>query len=442
MMEPTTKLRYVPIEDLGPATRPNPIQVLSQPGGPHPEAILADAVWIRSDVEVRSATGDREILCFEKAGPRRHIFFDPAQTRAAIVTCGGLCPGLNEVIRSLFMELNFGYRIAEILGIRFGYQGLNPALGHEPIVLTRDFTSQISRLGGTALGTSRGPQDVGGMVDFLVRRHINILFCIGGDGTQRGAAAIAREVARRGLKIAVVGIPKTIDNDILFCERTFGYVTAVERASDVIHLAHNEAKSQPRCIGLVKVMGRSAGFIACLATLACQEVNFVLIPELPFDLHGERGFLAALRERIDSRQHAVIVVAEGAGQHLFQDEPVRKDKSGNVLQHDIGLRLKQEILAYFQGIGQPVDIKYIDPSYIIRSVQANCDDTLLCDQLARRAVHAAMAGKTNLIVGYLNSRFIHVPIAMAVAQKKQVELDSELWASVLAATGQPARLGR
>ena len=348
-----------------------------------------------------------------------------------------LRPGLNNVTRSACLELHQNYGVKEVLGIRYGYAGLNPKVGEPPILLTPELVDEIHEVGGTLLGTSRGPQPLEAMVDFLVERKIQILLCVGGDGTLRGAGAIAREVQRRGLAIAVVGIPKTIDNDVMYIRRTFGVSTATEVARKVLDCAHNEARSAFHGVGLVKVMGRHAGFIAACATLASQEVNFCLIPEVPFVLEGRHGFLEALRERLERRRHAVVVIAEGAGQDLIANLPAETDASGNKRLADIGTYLKQRIVDHFAQVQLPVDVKYFDPSYIIRSTPANCDDALLCDQLARNAAHAAMAGKTNVVIGFWNSAFTHIPIAMAVAEKKQIDPEGMLWTSVLAATNQP-----
>jgi 6-phosphofructokinase 1 len=377
-------------------------------------------------------------ILFEKAGPREMIYFDPACTRAAIVTCGGLCPGLNTVIRSAFHELFYNYGIKEVLGIRYGYQGLNSAVALPPVLLNPDIVEDIHMEGGTVLGSSRGDQPPAVMADFLEKNRINVLFCVGGDGTQRGAHAIVEEVRKRGLPIAVVGIPKTIDNDIMYVRSTFGFVTAVDRAREVLFCAHSEAHSFPNGIGLVRLMGRDSGFITAMATLASQEVNFTLIPEVPFKLDGERGFLNVLKKRILARNHALIAVAEGAGQDLLAGGAEAKDASGNVLHKDIGLFLKDRIAEYFKGQGIPINLKYIDPSYIIRSVAANSEDSLLCDQYARNAVHAAMAGKTDMIVG-LWSMFMHVPIALATSARRRISPESLLWHSVISSTGQPAR---
>ncbi len=435
-------LNRIEVPRLGPAHHDSPLNLSTTPRRGMCR-FVSDQTWVRHQLDIEEdngiEVGTDDSLVFEKAGPRSKIFFEPSQTRAAVVTCGGLCPGLNNVVRSLFLELHFNYGVPDVLGIRNGYRGLNPEVGEPPIRMTRDFVSWIAQTGGTILGSSRGPQPIDVMVDTLVREQISILFTVGGDGTQRGAHQIVAEIGRRGLPIAVVGIPKTIDNDIGYCSRTFGYVTAIEEARRVIHLAHTEANGAPRGIGLVKLMGRDSGFIACGATVACQEVNVTLIPEVPFQLQGPGGLLEHLEQRMDRRSHAVMVVSEGAGQHLFGESDLGRDASGNQRYQDIGMHMKTEIVGHFKKLGKPVDLKYIDPSYTIRSVPANCDDSLLCDQLARHAAHAAMAGRTDILIGQMNGRFVHLPIPMVVATRRQVDLEGELWAAVLATTGQPAR---
>jgi len=377
---------------------------------------------------------------FEKAGPREKIFFDPARTRAAMVTCGGLGPGLNNVMRSIFLELHYHYGVPEVWGIRYGYAGLDPANGHEPVAFTKEFVHGIHSKGGTVLGTSRGPVDPVVALDFLQSRGINVLFCIGGDGTQRGAHRLHQEAQRRGYPLAVVGVPKTIDNDIDFVWRTFGYSTAVEEAAHIIDSAHAEARSVLNGVGLVKLMGREAGFLACGATLASQEVNFTLIPEVPFALEGGNGFLEHLKRRLLLRRHAVVVLAEGAGQDLVAGAH-EVDRSGNLKLKDSGRELRRIIQEYFFKESIPVDVKYFDPSYIVRSRPANKDDALLCDQFARYAVHAAMAGRTDMLIGLWYNIFVHVSIPMATAQKRRVNPGSEVWSAVLSSTGQPAHMG-
>jgi 6-phosphofructokinase 1 len=381
-------------------------------------------------------------LAFEKAGARERLFFDPASAGAAIVTCGGLCPGLNNVIRSIVLQLHHNYGVCRILGIRHGYRGLNPACGEPPIPLTVEFVENIHKLGGTVLSSSRGPQPTAAMLEFLASQRIDILFTVGGDGTQRGAHEIAGEAQRLGMKLAVVGVPKTIDNDIPYVWESFGYRTALEKAREVLDCAHAESKGTLNGISLVKLMGRRSGSITAGATLASQEVNFALVPEIPFELEGESGFLACLKRRILDRHHAVVVVAEGAGQDLMPKCDTGKDASGNVKLHDIGPFLKRRIEDYFAAEGIPASVKYFDPSYIIRSVPANTDDSLLCDRLARHAAHAGMAGKTDVLIGMWYNTFIHVPIPLAISSKKRLHPESEAWVSVLAATGQPARFGK
>lgn len=377
-------------------------------------------------------------LSFELAGPREKLYFDPLKTKAGIVTCGGLCPGLNDVIRSLYLELTHAYGVQEVYGFRWGYKGLLPE-NDAPIKLTAEFVDDIHKEGGTVIGTSRGPVDVEKAVDHLVKTGINILFTIGGDGTQRGGNALFQEAKKRGYDLSVVGIPKTIDNDVAFVSRTFGYLTAVEEASQVLDRAHVEARSVENGISLVKLMGRNAGFIAAGATVANQDVNFLLIPEVPFKLDGEGGFLSVLKKRILNRKHALIVVAEGAGQDLLARNEAGRDASGNALLNDIGIYLRDEIVDFFKKEKIPIVMRYIDPSYLIRSSPANAEDSILCDLFARSAVHAAMAGKTGLVIGYLHDKFIHVPIELLASQVKTMDTSGFVWRAVLASTGQPER---
>lgn len=421
------------IDSLGMPTHMTPIKNRRQ--------CVGDNTWVRHVVEVRDGSTPDEEFLFLKAGPREKIFFNPSECRAAIVTCGGLAPGLNTVIRSIVVELHYHYGVSEIWGVPKGYAGLNPASGLKPMVLTPDLVDDIHTEGGTILGSSRGWQDSGVMLDYMADQGINQLYTIGGDGTQRAATEMAHMARERGLNIAIIGVPKTIDNDVYYCDRTFGYLTAIDAARDVLEIAHVEAKGVDRGIGLVKLMGRDAGFIACGATVSSQKVNFTLIPELPFLLEGPDGFLAELERRMDRRDHALIVVAEGAGQEHFADQNLGEDASGNRRYGDIGYLLRDRIKAYFNEIGKPVEVKYINPSYIVRGIPANSEDGVLCDQLARNAVHAAMAGKTSCMVSFMNNRMVYVPLSMATGRKKRVDLTGPIWQAVLASTGQPQEFG-
>jgi 6-phosphofructokinase 1 len=395
---------------------------------------VSDDLRIPERIEIGAEPG----LQFELAGPRAKLFFDAKQTRAGIVTCGGLCPGLNNVIRSLFLELHYGYGVAEVIGFRDGYSGLDPSRGAEPVKITPQFVDGIHQKGGTILGTSRGPVDIGRAVDNLIARGVDILFTIGGDGTQRGANDLYRESRRRGHALSVVGIPKTIDNDVGFVSRTFGFFSAVEEAKRVLDCAHTEARSVLGGIGVVKLMGRHAGFVTAGAVVASQDVNFALIPEVPFKLEG---FLAALKQRMLNKSHAVIAVAEGAGQDLLGADAKHRDASGNVKLKDIGPYLCEKIISYFKTEDISVVIRYFDPSYQIRSRPANSEDALLCDLFARHAVHAAMAGKTGVVIGFLHERFIHVPIELLATHTKRLDPSSGWWRSVLATTGQATQFG-
>ncbi|HEY3705332.1 MAG TPA: ATP-dependent 6-phosphofructokinase [Terracidiphilus sp.] len=414
------------VTTLGPAAYPAPRKRWVDDRSRVPATIVRDG---------DDPAGDE--LLFELAGAREKLFFDPAQTRAGIVTCGGLCPGLNDVIRSLYFELHHAYGVKEVFGFRWGYQGLDPQKGIEPIQLSHSVVDRIHLQGGTVLGTSRGPVDKVRAVENLIRRGINILFTVGGDGTQRGARDLYLEAQHHGHKLAVVGIPKTIDSDIPFVARSFGYLTAIDEAARVLDRAHTEVRSVQNGIAVVKLMGRHAGFLTAGATMASQDVNFTLVPEVGFRLDGPGGFLQALEERVVDRGHAVIAVAEGAGQDLFATAETARDASGNARLKDIGPLLVERIGEWFRGRNVPFIMRYFDPSYFVRSSPANAEDSILCDQFARHAVHAGMAGKTGLVIGYLHDQFIHVPIDLLATQEKRIDPNGAIWNAVLAATGQP-----
>ncbi|AWG43079.1 diphosphate--fructose-6-phosphate 1-phosphotransferase [Candidatus Borreliella tachyglossi] len=384
-----------------------------------------------------------EDILLEKAGPRDKIYFIPRHVKAAITTCGGLCPGFNDVIRAIVRTLWKIYGVRNIYGVKFGYQGLLPDSSSPFVELNPDVVDDINQFGGTILGSSRGGIKPVEIVDTLERMNINMLFNIGGDGTQKGSILIAEEIDRRNLKIAVVGIPKTVDNDFMFVQKSFGFETAVEQAVAAVAGAHFEANSAYNGIGLVKVMGRDSGFIAAYTALSSNDVNFCLIPELDFDIEGSNGLLAHLEKRLlakeslDEIPHAVILIAEGAGQKYFDHDSRRKDDSGNLLYEDIGLYIKDKIKEYFKAKNIPITLKYIDPSYIIRSSPANASDSLYCARLGSNAVHAAMAGKTKLLISLWSTKFVHIPIQMAVIDRNKVNINGSFWRDVLASTGQP-----
>ncbi len=375
-------------------------------------------------------------LSFEAAGPRKNIFFDPANLKCAIATCGGLCPGLNDIIRAIVLELYHNYGVRDIYGIRHGLEGFIEKYEHPVMELTPDTVSGIQNRGGTILGSSRGSQDISLVVDFLERMNIGILFMVGGDGTLRASQKIVDEISARNMKTSVVGVPKTIDNDIVLVSRSFGFDTAVDVATLAIKAAHNEAEAYPNGIGLIRVMGRHSGFLAATAALAQQDANFVLIPEVNIPLDGEHGLLQAIEKRIALRKHAVILVAEGAGQNFFEKETPEFDPSGNIILKDIGIFLKEKISQWFRGKNIPVALKYIDPSYMIRSLPANANDSVFCGLLARNAVHAGMAGKTRVLISYWNDHYIHVPMDASAGKRKTLDPSGRLWQSVVEATGQ------
>jgi 6-phosphofructokinase 1 len=376
-----------------------------------------------------------DLPSFEMAGPRKKIFHDPSWTKAAILTAGGLCPGLNDVIKGLTCTLKLHYNVPVVYGIRYGYRGLIPDFNLEPLILTAENVDELHEYGGTILGSSRGRQDEERMVDTLVRMNINVLFCIGGDGTLRCAHDVAKVIKRRKLSISIVCIPKTIDNDISSIDKSFGFETAVYATNEVITAAHNESKGSYNGIGLVKVMGRDSGFIAAYATLANSHVNYCIIPEEKIDLeNGPKSLLGHLENRLKSKNHAVIIVAEGAGQEFFDNQESTKDASGNILHKDIGLFLKDKIKTYFKERQTEVNVKYFDPSYMIRSTPAYGTDAVFCMMLAQNAVHAAMAGRSDIVIGHWHDRFTHVPIALATKERKKIDLCGALWNGVKSIT--------
>lgn len=427
------------------------IENLGKPSVESPIASLDGSLFTddseRIVIDPRSSEFDRCLSAglvpesFEVAGPRNPVFFQHDKVRAAIVTCGGLCPGLNAVIRSIVLHLWHRYGVKEIIGIRYGYQGLSAGAIEKPMRLDPDVVDDIHQRGGSILGSSRGAPTPAQMVDGLLGHGVNILFAIGGDGTMRGALAIHRELQRRQAKVAVVGIPKTIDNDIPFVRRSFGFETAVDIACEAVHAAHAEAIGVRNGIGLVKLMGRGSGYIAANSALATGHANFCLVPEVPFRLEGASGLFELLKARLARRQHALVVVAEGAGQNYFAGSERPRDASGNVKLGDIGVFLKERLQLLFKEAGSPVSIKYIDPSYIIRAAPANPADQMFCTKMAQYAVHAAMAGKTGLLIGYWHGRMTHVPMQALGCDKQRINPSGELWQNVIETTGQPRVIG-
>ena len=427
------------IKDLGKATHTAPsFNLGSCSFVDDDERVLYDVIYNEKTKQVP----DPE-FSFEKAGPRKTMFFDPKKTKAAIVTCGGLCPGIDDVIRAIVRELYFGYGVHSILGILYGYNGLINLNKYKPINLDPEYVDDIHTLGGTVLGSSRGGGDkVKEMVDNLEFLDVNILFTIGGDGTLKGAHGLVEEIERRGLKISVVGIPKTIDNDISYIQSSFGFETAFSLAVNAITSASIEADNAPMGIGLVKLMGRHSGFIATNATLAMNDVNFVFVPEVPFKMDGSDGFLFALEKRLLARDHAVICMAEGAAQDILVADAAlqEKDASNNVKLEDVGIWMKNRIIQYFKSRNLEVNLKYIDPSYMIRSAPACPNDSLYCLLLGQNAVHAAMNGKTDLIIGRWNNIYTHVPITLATSKRKYLNANSIFWRNLMSATRQPLEI--
>jgi 6-phosphofructokinase 1 len=426
------------IEELGKPNIPSPI-TMSKVHGDFIANYVTNEEYVRLDPRV--ALGEQPPVerkqVFEAAGPRELIYFMPKHVHAGIVSCGGLCPGINDVIRAIVRCLWYRYGVRRISGIRYGYKGFLPEYQFNIKELTPEVVDDIHKIGGTVLGSARGGgKEVEKIVDAIEQLNLNMLFTIGGDGTQKGSLDIAEEISKRKLKVAMIGIPKTVDNDFSFIQKSFGFDTAVAKAVEVVTAAHMEAHSQINGIGLVKVMGRDSGFIAAHTALASHEVNFVLIPEIPFEIEGPNGFLHHLEERIRRRTHAVIVVAEGVLQDQLIKE-VKKDAGGNIKMVDVGTFFRDRIQEHFDSKGIEINLKYIDPSYMIRSAPAEPSDSIYCERLGNAAAHAAMAGKTKTLIGLVNNEFVHLPMKAAVAQRSKVDPEGNLWRDTLDATHQP-----
>ena len=426
------------VEKLGDAKIPSPLK-RSTTLGDSVANYVRDDEYVLYDIDVRAGESEKKFTSnevLEKAGPREKVYFHPGHVHAGIVTCGGLCPGLNDVIRAIVRGLWYLYGVTRVTGIKNGYRGFLPEYNLPTVSLDPEIVDDIHYKGGTILGSSRGGGKTEEIADAIERLNLNMLFTIGGDGTQTGALAIAEELDRRNSKVSIIGVPKTIDNDISFVQKSFGFETAVSIAVDAVSGAHVEAHDAINGIGLVKVMGRESGYIAAYTALAQNDVNFVLIPEIPFDLEGDLGLFRQLEKRLNERNHAVIIVAEGAGQELLEASS-EKDASGNRKLQDIGHFLERRIPRYFKDKGMDVSLKYIDPSYMIRSAPAEPNDSVYCARLGTHAVHAAMSGRTKTLISLVNNHFVNLPIEMAVSRRNYIDPEGPLWRDVLEVTGQP-----
>jgi 6-phosphofructokinase 1 len=363
-----------------------------------------------------------------RAGPRAEVYFKSEEVNAAIVTCGGLCPGINDVIRSIVNTLEVGYGVKKISGVRYGFKGF---FSGDPFMqLNRKNVRNIHNTGGSVLGSGRGGGDVQKIVESIIDNGINMVFVIGGNGTHAGANAISDECAKRGVKVSVVGVPKTIDNDILLLDKTFGFDTAVEEAQKAIQAAAIEAQSAHRGVGVVKLMGRQSGFIAMFATLANGFVDCCLIPEIDWAAHGPNGVIEYVRNTLDAQGHAVVVLAEGAGQEYVTTSGT--DAGGNPKLGDIGQWFCKQLKAELK-----CDVKYIDPTYMVRGCVANAHDSIMCTVLGQNAVHGAFAGFTGISIGSVSAHTAFLPIPRMIERERLVDPDGRMWHRTLASTGQP-----
>lgn len=370
-----------------------------------------------------------------RAGPRERILFQPEKVRAAIVTCGGLCPGLNDVIRQLVITLE-EYGVEDIRGIRYGFRGFFETEGElrAPVKLTSRLVETIHLEGGSVLGSSRGGSETSDIVDAVSEMGLDFLFVIGGNGSHAGALAIDDMCKERGVCCSVIGIPKTIDNDILLLDRTFGFQTAVDEAINAIRSAAIEARSAYNGVGLVRLMGRQSGFIAMNASLASGEVDVCLIPEINTPLEGPGGILAHVRRVLNKKEHCVVVVAEGAGQDVL-GKMGETDASGNPVLQNFAKFVQAEMKEKLADLTP--DIKYIDPTYMVRACPTNSSDAIYCSILGQNAVHAAFAGITGATVGLCNGHYVYLPIQPLISRPREVDPEGRMWERLRLAINQP-----
>ena len=387
-----------------------------------------DSYFVEEDTLIKTniikTTDSDEENYFVRAGPRKEIAWDPIHTKVAIVTCGGLCPGLNTVIRELYITLHHKYGVKFVYGVKNGYKGF---YSDNLVRLDDDIIRDIHHKGGSILGTSRGGTDVKKIVDSIAHRGISHLYAIGGNGTQKGLFEINKEIKKRGLCVSVVGIPKTIDNDLCIIDKSFGFDTSVQEAQRAIQAAKVEIEAFNNAVGIVKVMGRNSGFIAMYSSLASKDVDCCLIPEIPFDIEYDHGVLHYIKECLHKKDKILIVVSEGAGQHYIND-PVNKNLN------DFGIWLCEVVRSNVPN----VCIKYIDPTYTIRAITPNASDSIYCTILAQSAVHGAFCGYTNFIVGPVNGKHAYIPLQMAIHETNTVSEDDRMWFRLISANGQPS----
>ncbi|KAL4422989.1 hypothetical protein ABPG77_005469 [Micractinium sp. CCAP 211/92] len=365
-----------------------------------------------------------------RSGPRKTIYHNPKDVTAAIVTCGGLCPGLNDVVQNIVYTLDdYGVPEDQIFGIRYGLRGFLDRHA-KPVQLSRQTVDGIQLKGGTVLGTSRGNAKIPAIVERLRLWGINQLYVIGGNGGNAAAHAIAKECREQGVVCNVVGVPKSIDNDIQLIDRCFGFDTAVEEAQRSLISARVEARSSGG-ISVVKLMGRQSGFIAMNASMASGVVDVCLIPEIRFDLEKLCDFVATIMARKD---YCVVCVAEGAGQDIMDSSgPKGTDASGNPILQDIGVFLRDVFKKRFKG----VDVKYIDPSYMIRSIPTITTDRIYCKVLGQGAVHGAFAGYTDFTVGLVNTHYVFLPTTTIIQFPRTVDPRGRQWNRLKTAINQP-----
>jgi 6-phosphofructokinase 1 len=350
----------------------------------------------------------------------------PSIRRLGILTGGGDCPGLNAVIRAVAKTAILQYGI-EVIGIEDGFQGL---IEHRVRPLSTKDVSGILTRGGTILGsnnkanpshyctgrTASGEpiwEDVSEKCMTTVRRErLDAIIVIGGDGTMACAAPIA------AAGVNVIGVPKTIDNDLVGTEITFGFLTAVSTATDALDRLQSTADSHHRVM-VCEVMGRHGGWIALTSGVASGS-DVILIPEIPFDM---RKIIADIERRMRGPGFAIVVVAEGArpigGSQVIgryddtSPDPIRLGGIGNMVATQIadltGIETRTTVLGHTQRGGAPI-----------------ASDRILATNFGFHAMAVLASGKRNRMVVRENNIFSDIDLFETVGKQRLVPLDHPL----------------
>lgn len=434
-------------------------------------------------------------LTMPEAGPRRYVSYPQKnQLKVGILVSGGIAPGINAVISGIIarhhayqawsQKINKNYAL-EILGYSEALKGLLHA-GRPAVPLDLKTVREAVNHGGSILPTARAdelldledPKQRDGALDKvtsrLINQQIDILYIIGGDGSMRAAHAISCRARRNPInELSVIGIPKTMDNDILWVWQSFGFLSAVEFAKQAILQLHTEVMSNPR-LCVIQLFGSDSGFVVSHAALASGVCDAVLIPEVNFTLkqlsgyiryrlqdrpHSDKpyGGIVALAETaipLDWREYvsATAEVADGSEKVILTPEELRAietfESHGRRVHGQTpdalrsgGLRLVSQILQReIRKLGDRWSSYRVftnEPRHLIRSIEPSVSDVIFAQRLGTLAVDNAMAGYHDFMISQWLTEYVLVPLKLVVLGRKRVPEHGIFWKSVRASTGQP-----